>query len=242
MSVVTEQGALVTVQIKSTNLPEVKPVTADVGLVGVVMTAPFAVPKIVQAPEPGAGLLAANVKLLLPQLAMSAPALAVLGATLFKTTSLVEAAQIPLEIVQPKVTEAPAFKPDIDVVELEGEVIFAPLAAPTKLHKPVPTEGVLAAIVKAPLLHWVWAIPAFEVVGLELLVKTTSLVVEGQLPFVIVQRKVTELPTVKPEMVEDGLLREAIEAPFVAPIIDQLPVPTEGAFAAIVNEPVLHFD
>ena len=75
MSVATGQGALVTVQIKSTNLPEAKPVTVDVGLFGEVTIAPLAVPKTVQTPKPGAGLLAANVKLLLPQLAISAPAL-----------------------------------------------------------------------------------------------------------------------------------------------------------------------
>ena len=232
-----------TVQIKSTNLPKVKPVTVEVALVDEVMTAPFATPPaIVQKPEPGAGLLAAKVKLPLPQLAISAPALAVLAATLFKTTSLVEAGQIPFEIDQRKVTEAPAFKPDIEVVGLEGEIIFAPLAAPTKLQKPVPTEGAFAAIVKVPLPHCVWANPALANVGFALLVKTTSLVVAGQLPFVIVHRKVTELPAVKPETDAVGLLIKAIEAPFAAPIIDQVPVPTEGALPAIVNVPVLHFN
>ena len=143
---------------------------------------------------------------------------------------------------QRKVTEAPAFKPDIEVFGLEGEIIFAPLAAPTKLQKPVPTEGVLAAIVNEPLLHCVWANPALANVGGALFVKTTSLVVAGQTPFVIVQRNVTEVPTVKPETDAVGLLIRAIEAPFVAPTIDQVPVPTEGALPAIVNEPVLHFN
>ena len=84
------------------------------------------------------------------------------------------------------------------------------------------------------------AIPLILAIGAILFVKTTSSV-EEHVPLVKVQRNVTELPAVKPVTVVVALLLGAvIDAPFAAPIIDQIPLPTEGVLAAKVNVPLLH--
>ena len=160
-----------------------------------------------------------------------------------KTTSLVEDEQ-KLAIVHRKVTEVPAVKPVKVAVGLltKPAGIVMPLALPKMLQVPVPTEGVLAAIVKVPLLHCVCAAPATAVVGAGIFDKTTSLVVVGQIPFVIVHRKVTLCPIVKLEKVAVGLftLPAGIVKPFAEPTMLQAPVPAVGMLAAIVKAPLLH--
>ena len=59
-----------------------------------------------------------------------------------------------------------------------------------------------------------------------------------QLPLLIVQRKVALLPAVTPVTVVVGLVVFVIVA--VPAITVQVPVPTVGAFAAIVKVLVLH--
>ena len=55
--------------------------------------------------------------------------------------------------VQRKITFVPKFNPVTVEVGLLGVVTTEPLAAPITVHAPVPTEGVLAAKVKLPVLH-----------------------------------------------------------------------------------------
>ena len=69
-------------------------------------------------------------------------------------TSLAEL-QLPLVIVQRKVTEVPAVTfVTVDVGD-EVELIVAEPDAPTKVHSPVPGLGELPANVKVLLLHCV---------------------------------------------------------------------------------------
>ena len=136
--------------------PAVKPVTVEVGLLGVVMVAPKFAPIIDQVPVPTEGVLPAKVNVPLLHCICPAPALAVVGGAVFvKTTSLLEGGQNPLEIDQRKVTEAPAAKPETVELATVGELITAPFAAPIIVQSPFPTEGVFPAKVKLPLLHCV---------------------------------------------------------------------------------------
>jgi hypothetical protein len=84
---------------------------------------------------------------------------------LVNTTSLVLGVHTPLLIVHRSVTLDPAVKPVTPLVADVGVVITAPFAGPMMLHKPLPTEGVLPASVKLPVLHWLIAVPATEAVG-----------------------------------------------------------------------------
>ena len=136
--------------------PAVKPVTVEVGLLGVVMVAPFVAPMIDQVPVPTEGVFPAKVNVPLPHCTCPAPALAVVGAAVFvKTTSLVEGGQNPLKIDQRNVTEAPTVKPETVELARVGALITAPFAAPTTLQSPFPIVGTFAAKVKLPLLHCV---------------------------------------------------------------------------------------
>ena len=130
------QTPFVTVQIKVTEVPAFNPVTVEVGLLGVVIIAPFVAPGIVQTPVPTEGVLAANVNELLVHLAWSTLALAVTGRTFVKTTSS-EAVEQPVVTVHRSVTVLPAAKPVTVVVGSVGEVIVAPLEAPTNVQVPV---------------------------------------------------------------------------------------------------------
>jgi hypothetical protein len=89
-------------------------------------------------------------------------ALAVTFALFVKTTSSLDE-QVLFVTVHLNVTELPAFKPDTPDVALIGVVIVAPFAVPTIVHKPLPTEGVLPAKVKEPLLHCVWSTSALAI-------------------------------------------------------------------------------
>ena len=70
--------------------------------------------------------------------------------------------------------------------------------------------------------------------------RLTSLVEAAQTPLTIDQRTVMFCPAVKPVTVVVGLDGLVMVAPKFAPIIDQLPVPTEGVLPAKVNVPLLH--
>ena len=100
------------------------------------------------------------------------------GAVAFtvRTTSSVELAQGPLEMVQRRVVGDPARSPVTPLVGLEGVVTEpGPL---TMDQAPVPNEGVLAARVAVPA-HRVWSEPAFAVEGVW---KTVMLCVVLQKP------------------------------------------------------------
>ena len=68
--------------------------------------------------------------------------------------------------VQRNVALLPAAKPVTVVVAFVGSVMVMPAGPPTSLHRPVPTIALLAAIVKAVLLHWKMSGPAAATVGL----------------------------------------------------------------------------
>ena len=101
------------------------------------------------------------------------PALAVVGnALLSMMTSSVLGGHPPLEIVHLNVALVPTARPVTVVI---GEVALVIVAAPAiTVHAPVPTPGVLAAMVNVLVLHCVMSAPAAETVGDALLVNTTS--------------------------------------------------------------------
>jgi hypothetical protein len=76
----------------------------------------------------------------------------VTGALFVKITSSLEE-HVPLVTVHLNVILLPAIKLETPVVGLVGVVMVAPFAVPTIVQRPLPTEGVLAANVNAPLLH-----------------------------------------------------------------------------------------
>ena len=79
------------------------------------------------------------------------------------TTSSVEFAQVPFEMVHLRVAVVPAGTP---VTAVPGEEAVVTVAVPAMTDQvPVPTEGVLAVILKVPLLQLNLSTPAFEVVG-----------------------------------------------------------------------------
>ena len=166
----------------------------------------------------------------------------VVGLAKFDKTTVALEEQAPFEIVHRKVTGEPTDTfCKVAVAELTFEILEIEKPEGLKtLQIPVPTEGAVADKMNVPLAHCDWAAPALAVKG-ALLFKITSSK-EEQPPFVTVQRKVTELPTVKPEMADVGLAGVVMVVPFAKPIIDQTPVPTEGVVAAKVKEPLLHFD
>ena len=228
------QVPLVVVQRSVALVPAGTPVTPEVAEDALLIVA---VPlTTVQLPEPVVGTLPASVKLPLLQFAWSAPAAADVGnASLVRTTVSVEV-QVPLVVVQRSVALVPTGRPvTVDVAD-DGVVIVAvPL---TRLQRPVPTLGALPVSVKDPLLHCSWPLPASAAVGCASLVSTTSSVDAGQLPLVIVQRKVALVPAgtpVTPELAEDAVVIVAVPLTTV-----QVPVPVVGTFPASVNAPLLH--
>ena len=201
--------------------------------VGVVMVT---VPETtVHTPAPTVAVFAANVAVVVLQSVLSFPAAAVLGGKLkFTTTSSVEAAHAPFEIVQRKEYEFPA---TIPVTEVVAEVVLVIVAAPeTRLHTPVPTVGVLAEIVVevTPQIFCV-ALTLAVLGGSAMLMITSSNVL--QVNCVIVQRNVTVLPATSPVTFEVGEADVVTTA--VPEITDQAPTPTVAVLAASVKVVVL---
>lgn len=138
-------------------------------------------------------------------------------------------------IVQRKVAGVPAVTPVTPEVGEEGVVIVAvPL---TTLQAPVPVVAVLPANVKEVLLQLTISEPALATVAAAWFVKTTSSVDE-QVPFVIVQRKVAEVPAVTAVIPEVGDEGEVIVAVPLTTL--HAPVPVVAVLPASVKEPLLH--
>ncbi len=128
----------------------VKPVTPEVGEAGVVTVA---VPAITdQAPVPVAGVLPANVAVVVLHKVWSEPAADTVGEASTEIITLsVELAQTPLDIVQRRVDDAPIVKPVTPEVGEEGVVTVA--VPDITDQAPVPVPGVLAAKVAVVVLH-----------------------------------------------------------------------------------------
>jgi len=126
-----------------------------------------------QAPVPVAGLLAAIVAVPLEaQMVWSGPAFDTVGGALtLIVTSLVDAAQGLLVMVQRKVRVPAVLRPVMVEVGKEGVVIVAAVPL-TWVQEPMPTVAVLAAMVTvAPVVQIVCVGPALAVVGAATTVK-----------------------------------------------------------------------
>ncbi len=213
-------------------------ITVVVALDGVSIVA---VPEIkVHKPVPGAAAFAAIVKVAVLHWSMSMPASAIgAGAVLVNTISSKVLPQLPLLIVQRTVTLVPAAMPVTVVLGTNALVIVA--LPDCRLHIPVPTVGMLAAMVKILVLHCSISTPASAMLGGAVFVKVTSSKVAAQtLPLLIVQRRVTLAPAdrpVTPLVFDVGVV---ITAPLAGPTIVHNPVPGDGAFPDNVKLPVSH--
>jgi hypothetical protein len=158
------------------------------------------------------------------------------GLLLVNVTSLAEL-QLPLVIVQRKVTDVPAVTPvTVDVGDVGAVIVAEPVII---VHRPVPGVGVFPASVKVLLLHCVWLSPAIDVAGgVELdSITSSKLAVQGLL--LIVQRKVALVPTGTPVTVDVG-----DEASVIVAVPDStvhVPVPEVAVLPASVKDPLLHF-
>jgi archaellin len=224
VSVDEGQLALLIVQ---TNVfaPTERPVTAEVGLPGVVT---LALPAItVHTPVPTVGALLARAAVV-EQTVWSGPALAVVGAaSRVMTTVSLDEGQLALLIVQTNAL-APTESPVTPEVGSPGVVTFA-LPVIT-VHTPVPTNAVLPA--RAVVVEQtVSSGPAFALVGEASRVIITVSLDGVQLALLIVQTNVfapTESP-VTPEVGSPGVVTFALPAMTV-----HAPVPTVGVLPARV--------
>jgi hypothetical protein len=217
------------VHLNVADVPGTSPVSPDVAEAGVVIVA--APLTTVHKPVPTPGVLPANVAVVELHIVWSAPAFAAVGvAAILITISSVDAAQLPLDIVQRKVALAPIVNPVTPEVGEAGVVIVA--APATTVHKPLPTTaGVFAESEAVVTLHRLRSMPASAVVGNEFTVITTSSL-DVHVPLLVVQRSVTDEPTTNPvsvEVAEAGVVIVAIPATTV-----HVPLPTPGVFPASV--------
>ena len=116
-----------------------------------------------------------------------------------------------------------------DVGELGVVIVPVP---ETTVHKPVPTLGVFPARVAVVVLHKFWSGPASALTEPALTVNTTSSVDEAQGGLLIVQRKVTVVPALRPVTPEVGELGVVIVP--VPETTVHCPVPTVGVLPARV--------
>lgn len=161
---------------RKTLAPTGSPLTAELASAGLARVPPPET--IVHTPVPDDGTFPASVVLADEiQISWSGPALAGVGKASTKTTMLSELdGQGELEIVHAN-TFVPAARP---VTADEDEVGALMVPAPeTSVHRPVPTEGVLAESVEEGLLIQVtWFAPVTEVVGGVTSVTVTVLLIE----------------------------------------------------------------
>ena len=156
---------------------------------------------------------------------------------LVKTMSSKVLPQLPLVIVQRTVALVLGAMPVTVVLGTAGLVIVAVPAC--KLHTLVPTAGVFPAIVKIDVFHCSMSTPASALVGVAVLLITTSSKVEPQTaPLLIVQRNVAAVPAGTPVTVVVALAGVVMVA--VPDIKVHKPVPGAAALPAITKFAVLH--
>ena len=138
------------------------------------------------------------------------------------SSKLLQAA--PLEVVHLSVDIPPMVSPVIPLEGEDGSVINAD--PEITVQSPVPTIGVFPANVVVVVLQRFWSVPAAAEVGGKSTVIIMSSVELGQFPFMIVHRKVAELPMDKlviPDVGDEGIV--TVPEPLIN---DQEPVPTDG--------------
>jgi hypothetical protein len=189
----------------------------------------------VHKPVPVVGLLPFNVKLPLLHCVWSVLALATVGDALFVSVTLLADEHAPLVIVHVNVAVVPTGTPVTPDVGEDAVVIVAvPIVT---VHKPVPTDGVLPASVKLPLLQLLRFVPAFEIVAGALLVNITSSKDAVHGLFEIVHLNVALVPAGTPVTADVGDVLVVIVAVPVTTVHN--PVPIAGVFPASVKFPLL---
>jgi hypothetical protein len=124
------------------------------------------------------------------------------------------------------------------VMVLEAQFAVTPAGSPLDVPMPVAPVVAWVMLVKALLMQSVGVLEAAPAVLFPLLAITRSSDEVAQLPLLMVHRRVAELPAARPVTV---VVLEVCVVMLAVPLIsDQSPVPTEGLFAAMVNEPLLH--
>jgi hypothetical protein len=212
---------------RKVDVPAVKPVIPEEGEDGVVI---FPLPEIfVHVPVPTVGVFPANVAEL-EQMLWSVPASATVGKSSTEIITSLAEVQFPFVIVHRSVDVLPIVRP---VTPDAGSVLSVILAEPEITdQEPLPTPGLLAAKVEVVVLQRFWFGPAFDAVGGEETIISTSSKESTQLPLLIVHLKVAVLPIVKPVIPEFGDEGEVMVA--LPPTTVHVPVPAAGVLPASV--------
>ena len=208
-------------------VPVIKLETLELLSAGVATLEPPSI--TVHNPVPTVGLFPVNVKLEAHRFC-EGPAFDVVGLSSTKiVTEETDDKQGTLEMVQSKIL-APIPKP---VIALFGEVGLVIIPLPeTKVHSPVPTVGVFAAIVVVgEEMQSVCVGPALEAVGISFTISATVAVDAKQGGFEMVQAN-TFVPKPKPVMFVLGRVGLLIVP--LPEIKVHIPVPMAGVLEAIL--------
>jgi hypothetical protein len=223
------QNPLEIVHSKVAEPPMDKPVTSDVGSDASVIVA---LPEVTDhIPVPTVGVFPVKVVVVTLHKFWFPPLLDTVGGSELKTViSSNESGQVPLAIVQRRVTSVPGVRPVIGVFSSFISVIVAvPLST---VHVPVPTIAVFPARLVEVTLQRVWSTPASAVVGDWSTVIVTSENDGAHTPFEMVHLITTEVPGVRAVMVVDGFVSSVIVAEPLCTVHN--PVPSVGVFPANV--------
>jgi hypothetical protein len=137
--------------------------------------------------------------------------------------------QVPADVIDHCNMLVPSVRP-VTVVLAEVELVTTPPPVKTD-HVPVPVVGVFAARVAFGLeIQTVWLDPALAMLGAGSTVIVIVLVVDEQVPELVILHSKTFVPKLKFVTVEFGA-SELLKMP-VPDITDQVPTPVVGVFAA----------
>ena len=152
------------------------------------------------------------------------------------STSSVLAAQAPLLMVHRKVLVPPMVRP-VTAEVYDPTVVTVAVPAIT-LQVPLPVTGRLPSNIVVLTLHKLWSLLAADTVGKSATLITTSSVLLAHEPLLMLQRRVTLLPMLKPV---SAVVYELIDVIVAAPLITlQVPTPVVARLPSSVVVVTLH--